>query len=150
MGARVIGVNYNDPAAMQSARRQLAKETAALVRTDVRADGDKTRHRITDSAQDIKDYIKAELMTLGTGAKKTNNLKRQLMGKMVVAASPDHEMGEETYEISHVEQQTLADGQKHTVCLIKAEGRATLSREFSKLSVSDPFQDHGGVPERRL
>ena len=83
----------------QSARRKLAKETAALVRTDVREDGDKTRKRIHDSAEDIKAYIRTEVIALSGGTKKTTGLKRKLVGKKVVAASPDHEMGEETYEI---------------------------------------------------
>ena len=42
MGAEVIVSNYYDQATKQCARRKLAKETAALVRTVVRRDGDKT------------------------------------------------------------------------------------------------------------
>jgi hypothetical protein len=41
----IIGVNFYDDVAKKLARRQLANETAALVRTDVRQDGDKTRAR---------------------------------------------------------------------------------------------------------
>ena len=139
MGAEVISVMYYDQAAMKSARRKLAKETAALVRTDVREDGDKTRDRIRDSAEDIKAYIRTELMTLSSGARRTTGLKSKLAGKKVLAASPDHEMGDSTYEICHVESQTWADGNKHTVCLIKCEGKPSLSREFSSLTIHDPF-----------
>jgi hypothetical protein len=139
MGAEVISVMYHDQAAMQSARRKLAKETAALVGTHVHTDGDKTRNRIRDSAEDIKAHIKTELMTLSSGARRSTGLKSKLAGKTVLAASPDHEMGDSTYEICHVESQTWADGNKHTVCLIKCEGKPSLSREFSSLTIHDPF-----------
>jgi hypothetical protein len=139
MGAEVISVMYYDQAAMKSARRKLAKDTAALVRVDVREDGDKTRDRIRDSAEDIKAYIRTELMTSSSGARRTTGLKSKLAGKKVLAASPDHEMGDSTYEICHSEQQTWADGAKHTVCIIKSEGKPSLSREFSSLLLHDPF-----------
>ena len=58
MGAEVIGVNYNDQAAMQSARRKLAKETAALVRADMREDGDKTREQVRSSMDSVKECIR--------------------------------------------------------------------------------------------
>ena len=41
MGVEVIGVNYSDPARQQRACRNLAKKKAALVRTDIRENGDK-------------------------------------------------------------------------------------------------------------
>jgi hypothetical protein len=143
LGATVIGVNYNDQAAMQSARRKLAKETAALVGTHVQADGDKTRMQIRSSMDEVKGCVRDEIKKLGFGAKNPGGVKRamsKLVGKKVVAAEPDQEMGDVAFEVCHAEEQTFPDGQKRTVCLIKAEGKPTLSREFSKLSpVPDPF-----------
>jgi hypothetical protein len=143
MGAEVIGVNYNDAAARQSARRQLAKETAALVRTDVRQDGDKTREQVRSSTDAVKECIRDEVKKLlGSGGNHPGGGKRantRLVGTMVVAAQQDLEMGDETYEICHVESQTWADGAKHTVCIIKSEGKPSLSREFSSLVLHDPF-----------
>ena len=93
------GVNYYDQAARQSARRKIAKETAALVRTDVREDGDKARQQVRSSMDAVKECIRDDVKNLSNGARNPGGLKRKLVGKKVVAASPDHEMGEETYEI---------------------------------------------------
>ena len=143
MGAEIIGVNYNDAAARQSARRQLAKETAARVRTDVRQDGNKTREQLRSSTDAVKECIRDEVKKLlGSGGNHPGAGKRantRLVGTMVVAAQQDLEMGDETFKICHVESQTWADGNKHTVCLIKCEGKPSLSREFSSLILHDPF-----------
>ena len=64
---------------------------------------------------------------------------RRLVGSKVVASEPDEEMKDEVFEICHVEFQTWVDGEKHTVCIIKAEGKASWSREFSSLVIHDPF-----------
>ena len=123
MGAEVISVMYHDQAAMQSARRKLAKETAFLVRTDVRQDGDKTREQLRSSTDAVKECIRDEVKKLlGSGGNHPGAGKRantRLVGTMVVAAQQDLEMGDETFKICHVESQTWADGNKHTVCLIK-------------------------------
>ena len=37
----------------------------------------------------------------------------------------------------------MADGEKHVVCLIKNEGKPSLSRELSKLFMRDPFMARG-------
>ena len=108
MGAEVIGVNYYDQAATQSARRQLAKQTAALVRTDVRQDGDKTREQVRSGMDAVKECIRDELKKLSSGGNHAGGGKRansRLVGTRVLAASPDHEMGDSTYEICHSEQQ---------------------------------------------
>ena len=142
----IIGVNFYDDVAKKLARRQLAKETAALVRTDVREDGDKTRQQVQSSMDAVKECIRDEIQKLSTGPSISAGVRRthqKLLGRKVIAAQPDAEMGDDTYEISHVEEQTFPDGKKHTVCLIKAEGRATLSRKFSNLSLSDPFAGNG-------
>ena len=143
MGAEIIGVNYNDAAARQSARRQLAKETAALVRTDVRQDGDKTREQVRSSTDAVKECIRDEVKKLlGSGGNHPGGGKRantRLVGTTVVAAQQDLEMGDDTFKIWHSEQQTWADGAKHTVCLIKCEGKPSLSRELNKLLLFDPF-----------
>ena len=76
------------------------------------------------------------------GARSNASAKRahgRLVGATVVAAQPDHEMGDVTFEICNVEQQTWVDGEKHTVCLIKAEGKPSLCRDFSTLTLYDPF-----------
>jgi outer membrane biosynthesis protein TonB len=57
----------------------------------------------------------------------------------VVAAQPDEEMEDEVFEICHVEVQTWADDEKHTVCIIKAEGKPNLSRELKSLTIHDPL-----------
>ena len=137
----IIGVNFYDDVAKKLVRRQLAKETAALVRTDVQEDGAKTREKVYSSMEAVKECIREEVQKLSGAANKPAGVKRannKLAGKKVVAAQPDHEMGDETYEICHVEQQTFPDG-KHTVCLIKKEGKPTLTRQLSKLTISDPF-----------
>ena len=76
------------------------------------------------------------------GARSNASAKRahgRLVGATVVAAQPDQEMGDSIFEICHVESQTWADGDKHTVCIIKAEGKATLSRDLTALIVHDPL-----------
>jgi len=138
----IIGVNFYDDVAKKLARRQLANETAALVRTDVRQDGDKTREQMRSSADAVKECIRDELKKLSSGGNHAGGGKRansRLIGSKVVAAQPDQEMGDETFEICHVESQTWADGAKHTVCIIKSEGKPSLSREFSSLVLHDPF-----------
>ena len=87
---------------------------------------------------------KSEILGAQAKAKQRNaSTKRvhgRLVGATVVAAQqPDSEMGDSTFEICHVEIQTWADGEKHTVCIIKAEGKPSLSREFSTLAIHDPF-----------
>ena len=143
MGAKVIVLNYYDQAAMQSSRRKLAKETAALVRGHVQEDGDKTREKVHSSTEAVKECIRDEVNKLSFGARNPGGVKRamgKLVGSNVVAAEPDQEMGDVAFEICHAEEQTFPDGQKRTVCIIKAEGKPTLSREFSTLSaVPDPF-----------
>ena len=52
------------------------------------------------------------------GARSNASAKRahgRLVGATVVAAQPDHEMGDVTFEICRVEQQTWVDGEKHKV-----------------------------------
>ena len=142
MGAEVIGVNYNDQPAMQSARRKLAKETAALVRTDVREDGDKTREQVRLSMDAVKECIRDEVKKCSSGANNRGGFRRGgrgLVGSKVVATQPDEEMGDEVFEICHVEVQTWVDDEKHTVCIIKAEGKPNLSRELKSLAIHDPL-----------
>ena len=142
MGAEVIVLNYYDQATRQSARRKLAKETATLVRADVREDGAKTREQVRSSMDAVKECIRDEVKKLSSDGKHAGGGKRansRLVGSKVVAAQPDQEMGDETFEICHVESQTWADGAKHTVCIIKSEGKPSLSREFSSLILHDPF-----------
>ena len=139
----VISVNFYDDVAKKLARRQLANETAALVGTHVQADGDKTRVQIRSSLDEVKDCIRHEVKKLTFGAKNPGGDKRgkrRLVGATVVAAQqPDSEMGDSIFEVCHVETQTWADGEKHTVCIIKAEGKPSLSRELSTLTTHDPF-----------
>ena len=86
---------------------------------------------------------KSEIMEGGSGTGSKLFFGHKIRGRKVKAAQPDTEMGDDIYDVVHVEQQTFPDGQKHTVCLIKAEGKVTLSREFCKLSLSDPFAGNG-------
>ena len=108
MGAEVISVMYHDQAAMQSARRQLAKDTAARVQKDVRQDGDKTREQVRSSTDAVKECIRDEVKKLSSGGNHAGGKRAnsRLVGSKVVAAQPDQEMGDETFEISHVESQT--------------------------------------------
>ena len=139
----IICVNFYDDVCKKLARRKLAKETAALVSTHVQADGDNTRVQIRSSMDEVKECIRDEVQKLGFGTKNPGGVKRamsKLVGKKVVAAEPDQEMGDVAFEVCHAEEQTFPDGQKRTVCIISVEGKPTLSREFSKLSaVPDPF-----------
>jgi len=95
------------------------------------------------SMEDLKECIRMELKRTSEGAGRNASAKRvggKLVGALVVAAQqPDSEMGDSIFEISHVESQTWADGAKHTVCILKAEGKPSLSREFNRLSLFDPF-----------
>ena len=118
----------------------------------IAASADHSKSVVTQVTR-IVNEAKSEILSASrkTAVKRPN---QKLVGKKVVAASPDgpdHEMGEEIYEISHAEQQTFADGQKHTVCLIKGpESKPTLSRPLSKLSICDEFVAKGGRPVRVL
>ena len=91
------------------------------------------------STEDLKECIRMELKSASEGARSNASAKRargKLVGAIVVAAQqPDSEMGDSTFEICHVESQTWADGAKHTVCILKAKGKPSLSREFN----NDPF-----------
>ena len=90
---------------------------------------------------DLKQCIRTELQRVGEGARSNAGVKRaKLVGTRVVAAQPDEDMlKDEVFEICHVESQTWADGAKHTVCIIKSEGKPSLSREFSSLILHDAF-----------
>ena len=86
--------------------------------------------------------IRDEVKKCGSGASKLGGVRRGsrgLVGSKVVAAQPDEELGDVTFEICHVESQMWADGEKHTVCLIRAEGKPSLSRAFSGLAIQDPL-----------
>ena len=101
-----------------------------------------TQQTTKDATVALKSHISEELAAL-RGPKATK--RQQLVGKKVVARSPDHEMGEEVFEIC----QTFIDGQTQTaVCLLKAEGKPTLLREFSKLAISDKFVSESSEPVR--
>ena len=148
----IICVNFYDEATKKVARRQLARETAALVRTDVQDDGAKTREKLRWGVEDVKECIREEVKKISDGAHRVGSIKRpksKLVGLKVVAAQFDDDMRDEVFEVCHAEDQTFPDGEKHTVCLIKAEGKPTLSRELSKLSaVPDPFAACGDRPVR--
>ena len=60
----IICVNFYDDVTKKFARRQLAKDTAALVRTDVREDGDKTREQFRSSMDAVKECIRDEVKKL--------------------------------------------------------------------------------------
>jgi hypothetical protein len=95
-----------------------------------------TQRATKDAAEALKVHISEELTLLRPKPTK----KEKLVGLQVKASGGDDvEMGDSTFEICHVEAQTWADGEKHTVCIIKAEGKPTLSREFSTLTIHDPF-----------
>ena len=104
----------------------------------IAASADHSKSVVTELTR-IVNEAKSEILSASrkTAVKGPN---QKLVGKLVVAAEPDQEMGDVAFEVCHAEEQTFPDGQKRTVCLIKAEGKPTLSREFSKLSaVPDPF-----------
>ena len=89
------------------------------------------------------DAAKSEILCAQAKAKQRSasgkRVHGRLLGATVVAAQPDSEMGDSTFKICHVEAQTWADGEKHTVCIVKAEGKPSLSRELSTLTIHDPF-----------
>ena len=82
-------------------------ETAALVRTDVRQDGDKTREQVCSSTDAVKECIRDEVKKLlGSGGNHPGGGKRantRLVGTTVVAAQQDLEMGGDTFMIGHSE-----------------------------------------------
>ena len=150
----VISVNLYDDVAKKLARRQLANETAALASTHVHEDGKKTREQLRSSMDAVRECIRDEMKKWSSGANKPGGVRRGnhgLVGLNVVAAQqPDSEMGDSTFEVCHVETQTWADGEKHTVCIIKAEGKLSLSREFSTLAIHDPFISRDGTQSVRV
>ena len=83
----IIGVNFYDDVAKKLACRQLAKETAAVVRTDVREDGDKTREQARSSMEAVKECILDEVAKISAGIQSNATTKRssnRLVGSTIV------------------------------------------------------------------
>ena len=107
----------------------------------IAASADHSKSVITEVAAAVN-AAKSEILGAQAKAKQRNASAKhgRLVGATVVAAQqPDSEMGDSIFEVCHVETQTWADGEKHTICIIKAEGKPSLSRELSTLTTHDPF-----------
>ena len=106
-----------------------------------------TQQATKNAADALKLHISEELTTL---RRPKPAKKEKLVGLQVKALGDDDaEMGVGViWDVVHEEQQTWTDGQVHKVVLLKAEGQPTLSREFSKVSLYDPFVASGRDPVR--
>ena len=126
---------------MIEARKQrisarVSRHTTAESVSVIAASADHSKSVVTEVTAAV-DAAKSEILGAQAKAKQRNASAKhgRLVGAAVVAAQqPDSEMGDSIFEISHVEDQTWVDGEKHTVCLIKCEGKPSLSRELSTLA----------------
>ena len=106
-----------------------------------------TQQATKDAAEALKVHISDELATL---RRPKTQRKEKIVGLQVKASRDDDaEMGAGVvWDVVHVEQQTWTDGQMHKVVLLKAEGQPNLLRDWSTVSLYDPFQARGPDPVR--
>ena len=104
-----------------------------------------TRQATKDAAEALKVHNSDEHATL---RRRKTQRKKKIVGLQVKASGDDDaEMGAGVvWDVVHVEQQTWTDGQMHKVVLLKAEGQTNLLREWSTVSLYDPFEARGPDP----